>query len=136
MSVRKRPGVGRRKRGKSKGAPSQLDTYLAEQSQSGTESVGEFTLDPVGAMEKLARYQLADAGHWVVKVIQAGVVLGAREIRCTLNYNRTRVCFLGGNAVDGDRITRPCSPLSSLSKPGFATSSSGFARLSDRHLVP
>lgn len=56
-----------------------LSAYL--QTQSGPiESQGEFTVDSHRAFQKLARFQLPTHGHWVVKLVQAAVAMGASGI--------------------------------------------------------
>lgn len=44
------------------------------------ESVGEFSLDPTAALEKMARSQLPQPGLWAVKIIQGAVALGVDEV--------------------------------------------------------
>ncbi|MBI3930335.1 MAG: hypothetical protein HY319_32665 [Armatimonadetes bacterium] len=59
----------------------QLDDFLEEQKGLGKrESEGAFTLDLTRAQFKLGQYQSADPAFFLLKLVQAGVLAGARSI--------------------------------------------------------
>ena len=58
-----------------------MDQFVQELRNVGqTESVGEFTVNPQKAREKLREYQLLRPGSYVLKVVQAAVSAGALDI--------------------------------------------------------
>lgn len=52
-----------------------------------------FTIDPFKAREKMSRYQFADGGLWLTKLVQAAVTAGAPQVRITLGRRKARVQF-------------------------------------------
>lgn len=60
---------------------SPLEALLKEQEAAGKlDSTSEFTIDSLRARHKLAKSQLPAQGLWLVKLVQAAVAAGAREI--------------------------------------------------------
>ncbi|MCA9781209.1 MAG: hypothetical protein KC800_31025, partial [Candidatus Eremiobacteraeota bacterium] len=71
-----------------------LDQFL-NSLQSGGEYVqtSEFTLNTLKAREKLSQYQLADTGLWLVKLLQAAVVIGSPEVQIKFGKRQVTVQF-------------------------------------------
>jgi hypothetical protein len=83
-----------------------LKRFLASQRTGTLDSVGQFTLSPAEALEKIGRYQLSSRGLWLVKVAQAGVNLGATEITYTFERESAQIRFYGSAPVDGQELGR------------------------------
>lgn len=57
-----------------------VEALLANEGATGTlDSKGEFGLDQVAALEKLAQFQLPSAGSWALKILQAIVANGGKH---------------------------------------------------------
>lgn len=63
------------------------------------ESVGEFSLDPTAALEKMARSQLPQPGLWAVKIIQGAVALGVDEVEVVQGDTALQLTLKGGRLV-------------------------------------
>ena len=96
----------------------QLDDMLAGLSAEGSlEARREFQIDSAKAREKLQKFQLEDPHFYVLELVQAAHLLGATEIRFTIDADEMEVFF------DGDALTR--LELEELY-------SAAFAKLTDR----
>ena len=96
----------------------QLDDMLAGLSAEGAlEARREFQIDSAKAREKLQKFQLEDPHFYVLELVQAAHLLGATEIRFTIDADEMEVFF------DGDALTR--LELEELY-------SAAFAKLTDR----
>jgi hypothetical protein len=82
--------VKRREVGKQQilGVDDLLGRYRAEGEQ---ESSGSFTLDPKKALERLAKFQLPTAYHWVLKVLQCLNLSGANQVHVDAGINKVLV---------------------------------------------
>ncbi len=98
-----------------------LEEFLAGQSRGDYDSNGQFTIDSRQALEMLSQFQLVDYGHWVVKLVQAGVALGVSRIECTLGRSQTEVRFQGGPVVDALELAR-CVLSGEIPKKGWRQS--------------
>lgn len=65
--------------------------HLLEEGE--VESSGVFTLDTAKALEKLAAFQFADRSFWVLKLVQAGVSLGASAMFVRLQKSEAQITF-------------------------------------------
>ncbi len=63
------------------------------------ESVGEFSLDPTAALEKMAQSQLPRPGLWAVKLVQGAVALGAQEVEVVQGATALQLTLKGGRLV-------------------------------------
>lgn len=63
------------------------------------ESVGEFSLDPVAALQKMARSQLPQSGLWAVKIVQGAVALDAHEVEVVQGATALQLTLKGGRLV-------------------------------------
>ena len=82
---------------------SPLDALLQEQREGGVYlDSASFTLDSLRARQKLAQYQLPEAGLWLVKLVQAAVAAGAPEVRITFGRSQVKVSF--ACQVEADRL--------------------------------
>lgn len=73
---------------------SPMDALLQEQREGGVYvDSASFTLDSLRARQKLAQYQLPEAGLWLVKLVQAAVAAGAPEIRIAFGRSQVKVNF-------------------------------------------
>ncbi|MEM9457216.1 MAG: hypothetical protein AAGF11_23765 [Myxococcota bacterium] len=74
----------------------ELDKLLEELEAVGTvESVGEFTLDRGKARDKMRRFQLADPRSYVLELVQAASLKGARRIRFDIDSRDMKMGFDG-----------------------------------------
>lgn len=76
-----------------------IERYLASEAAQGLfVDEGGFQLDPEEAIKKLSLFALPSPGMWVLKMLQAAVVVGAHEIHFTFDRRLVRVRFenLGG----------------------------------------
>lgn len=82
----------------------ELDVLLSQLSTAGQRhSEGNFSVDFQKAREKMAQYQLADKHHFLLKLIQAGVLGGAKAINVELSPLSLR--FFGWDpAIDADAV--------------------------------
>jgi hypothetical protein len=85
LKVGKRREVGKQQ---ILGVDDLLGRYRAEGEQ---ESSGTFTLDPKKALERLAKFQLPTAYHWVLKVLQCLNLSGASQIHVDAGINKVLV---------------------------------------------
>ena len=59
----------------------EIDPLLDRMSRSGEfDSRGEFTLNPLRAIQKLAASQLPDRSLWILKIVQAAVAGGCQGL--------------------------------------------------------
>jgi len=74
----------------------QVEDLLAQLTQEGElQSSGQFTLDVSRAKETLAKYQFADPYYYVLKLVQAAVVGGAREFSVKSGSTEVAAAMLG-----------------------------------------
>lgn len=81
-----------------------LHHYLHNQSQGQHDSQGEFTLNSQEALRKLSRYQMLGPGLGLTKLVQAGVRLGAAEIRMSFQAQSAILRFYESSPVDGGEL--------------------------------
>lgn len=95
---------------------SELQKYIAEQTSEGgaqLESSGRFTVDFRKAREKLAKFQLARPSDYVLKLMQAAVLAGCREVQISLR-NELVVQLPGWSKSDLQQVAEGlCNPLGS-----------------------
>ena len=65
---------------------------------------GRFDIDAEKALDKLARFQLADSSAHVVRLVEAGILLGAQTIRFELDRRQMRVRFEAPEPVSISRV--------------------------------
>jgi hypothetical protein len=72
--------------------PSSIDDYLSRLGQAEGPS-SEFSLNALGALKKMGRFQLPHAGYWAVKMVQGAVAAGCFgvEFRMTARHLICRV---------------------------------------------
>lgn len=71
-----------------------MDSFLRKEGSEGVyDSAGSFTIDSRLAREKRAKYALAQPGEWALKVIQAGIGAGAKQVKITAGKNRVEIDF-------------------------------------------
>lgn len=64
---------------------SEFDDFLEQRRRGGTfNSEGHFTVARLEALEKLGTHQFGEHGYWLVKLVQAAVVLGAADVQIRL----------------------------------------------------
>ncbi len=74
--------------------PTNFEAFLAQQKARGAlDSQGRFTLDHSRAKLKLAQFQFDDATAYLLKFVQAGVLLGARRIRLSCGLSTVTIRF-------------------------------------------
>jgi hypothetical protein len=77
-----------------------VDSFLLSKREAGTwDSSGGFTLACDRALSKTARYVFPDPKHWILKVIQAAVVLECDQVQVFLCRRVIRVELLGGKPL-------------------------------------
>lgn len=64
--------------------------------QAQVESSGEFSLDPIAALEKMAHSQLPKPGLWAVKCVQAAVAWGTDEVDILQGSTALQITLRGG----------------------------------------
>lgn len=80
-----------------------IDELLEELEAVGTvESAGEFTLDRGKARDKMRRFQLADPRSYVLELVQAASLKGARRIRFDIDSRDMKMRFDGRPFTAGD----------------------------------
>ncbi|MBS2039580.1 hypothetical protein JST97_31625 [bacterium] len=83
----------------------ELQRYLEQQQAEGRffES-SQFSLDSLRARTKLARFQLPLPGLWLVKLVQAAVVLKADQVQVRFGNRRLEVHFSPEETLEADQI--------------------------------
>ncbi|HIB64135.1 MAG TPA: hypothetical protein EYO33_03175 [Phycisphaerales bacterium] len=75
-----------------------MDQFVEQQKDVGsTDSTGTFTLNPVRAREKMRQFQLALAGSYIGKVVQAATRTGAAHIEVKVTRDALTVSFTSAN---------------------------------------
>ena len=88
----------------------QLESVLESlQAEGQWQSSGAFTL-LADARQKLSAYLLESPADWVLKIVQAGVALRARQIRFEMARRQVN-CRLIGVTTDTEQLTRLLAPL-------------------------
>ncbi|MCA9793196.1 MAG: hypothetical protein KC910_15410 [Candidatus Eremiobacteraeota bacterium] len=94
---------------------SELEKYISEQTSDGgkVESSGRFTIDFRKAREKLARFQLARPTDYLLKLMQAAVLAGCREVQVSLQEELV-IQLPGWSKSDLEQVAEGlCNPLGS-----------------------
>lgn len=73
----------------------ELSEFLAREQTQGVleQETGEFHINRLQAMKKLAAFSLPEPGLWLVKIVQAAVAAGADEVRVRLLRHKVKVDF-------------------------------------------
>ena len=73
---------------------SELENFLSGQrADGGLDSVGEFTIALEKARKKLEKYQLADPSFYLLKIFQAAIRAGAKEVQIKLTRREVYLWF-------------------------------------------
>ena len=84
---------------------SDLQLFLQEQQRGGRfVDSSQFTLDSLKARQKLAEFQLPEAGLWLVKLVQAAVVWESTSVRITFSRRQVQVEFSCPPSLEADAI--------------------------------
>lgn len=74
--------------------PSNFETFIAQQKARGAlDGSGIFTIDESKARLKLAQFQFDDAAAYLLKFVQAGVLLGARIVRLQCSEKEVGIIY-------------------------------------------
>lgn len=83
-----------------------LNHFLYGQRIGELDSQGEFTLNSAEALRKLAHHQLANPTQGLIKLMQAGVRLGASEIGVSVTGRSAVIRFYETASIDGRDVGR------------------------------
>ncbi len=83
-----------------------LNHFLYGQRIGEFDSQGEFTLNSTEALRKLAHHQLVAPTQGLIKLVQAGVCLGASEISLSVTKHSAVIRFFETATVDGRDVGR------------------------------
>lgn len=96
-----------------------IEKYLREYSSDGQrDSSGVFTISAEKALAKMASYQLPRPSSWILKMVQAGVSSGAREIAISQTSRSSRITFQGGQLGSLKELVALCTDPQALVTPG------------------
>lgn len=95
-----------------------LSHYLDKLGSEGSfDSSGGFTMLEINALEKLARYTLADKEDWLLKVVQAAVVARSKALDIKILRSTVEVRFDFPGGEEWEDVARSVVALSQSSGP-------------------
>jgi hypothetical protein len=97
-----------------------LEEFLNSQMEGRFFDTAEFTLNTLKAREKLAQYQLADSGFWLLKLVQAAVAAGASSVRIGFERNKVLVRFGNTRKWKADEVLREVLAGTTPADPALA----------------
>ena len=71
-----------------------MDSFLQQQRARGAfDSSSGFSVNPFKAKEKMAAFQSADPGFYLLGLVQAGVLIGSHQIKIVLGRENIKVTY-------------------------------------------
>lgn len=95
-----------------------IERYLLEHTSQGhKESSGVFTISAEKALAKMASYQLPRSSSWILKMVQAGVSAGARQMAISQTAKSSRITYHGGQLGTLKEVVSLCTDSQALVTP-------------------
>lgn len=97
-----------------------LEVFLKEQSVGLLDSKGSFTISTEKAMLKLSSLQLPRPEMWILKVVQAAVLLDCSGIVITMTRKKIRIEFTHTVPLDGKSLLTALGSTDPFDEPGVS----------------